>query len=71
MCTFVSVADFELEQMQPKHLNHNTVSSFMDRIMVFGSSSSSEEENPLTWDPVMEACNKHVALSQVDSGKCF
>lgn len=30
---------------------------------------SSEEDNPLNWDPVVEALNKHVALSQVDSGR--
>jgi hypothetical protein len=39
-----------------------------DQLIMF-EGPSSEEDNPLNWDPVVEACNKHVALSQVDSGR--
>lgn len=64
---FNSVADSDLEQ-QTKLLDAERCNS-ADRLMF--ESHSSEEENILNWDPIVEACNKHVTLSQVDSGKLF
>lgn len=66
---FVSIADLEFEQLQTKRSDRtDDISSLADRMMMFESPSCSEEDNPLIWDPVVEACNKHVTLSQVDSG---
>lgn len=58
-------ADFESEEQQTKHSNADTIST--NQLLIF-EDTSSEDDNPLNWDPVVEACNKHVALSQVDSG---
>jgi len=62
---FVSTADLELEQLQMSHEDPNSPA---ERILLFRSPSSSDEESPLIWDPMAEAFNKHVALSQADSG---
>lgn len=59
------LADFESEQTKPSDLETNSTDP-----MTF-EGPSSEDDNPLNWDPVVEACNKHVALSQVDSGKIY
>lgn len=61
------VADFELEHDRTKPSDTDTNSSVVDPMTFEGPSS--EEDNPLVWDPVVEARNKHVELSQVDSGK--
>lgn len=66
--SYVSViADFESEPLQTKHSDVDTNST--DGGILLFEGPSSEEDNPLNWDPIVEACNKHVALSQVDSGK--
>lgn len=62
------IADYESEQLlQTRHSDVDDNSFCTDRMMFEGPSS--DDDNPLHWDPVVEACNKHVALSQVDSGK--
>ncbi|XP_025419497.1 uncharacterized protein LOC112689843 isoform X2 [Sipha flava] len=58
----LELSDFEPEQ-QTSNMRPTT-----DQLIMF-EGPSSEEDNPLNWDPVVEACNKHVALSQVDSGQ--
>ncbi|KAL5240559.1 hypothetical protein ACI65C_007969 [Semiaphis heraclei] len=63
----LELSDFESEPLQTKHSDVDT-NSIDGGILLFDGPSS-EEDNPLVWDPVVEACNKHVALSQVDSGQ--
>lgn len=67
---YLHIADFESEDVvSTKRSNDmDTNSFFTDRITLNGPCSS-DEDHPLRWDPVVEACNKHVTLSQVDSGK--
>lgn len=61
------IADYESEQLlQTRRPDVDNNSFNIDRMMFEGLSS--DDDNPLHWDPVAEACNKHVALSQVDSG---
>jgi len=65
---YVSIkADFESEPLQTKHSDVDINSTDGGILLLEGPSS--EEDNPLNWDPIVEACNKHVALSQVDSGR--
>ncbi|XP_025197941.1 uncharacterized protein LOC112596463 isoform X3 [Melanaphis sacchari] len=61
------LSDFESETLQTKHSDVDTNST--DGGILLFEGPSSEEDNPLNWDPIVEACNKHVALSQVDSGQ--
>lgn len=64
------IADFESEQQtnkRPTAVAADLMNPVVRSTMFEGPSS--EEDNPLNWDPVVEACNKHVALSQVDSGR--
>ncbi|XP_060878235.1 uncharacterized protein LOC132950711 isoform X2 [Metopolophium dirhodum] len=63
----LELSDFESEPLQTKRSDVDT-NSANGGILLF-EGPSSEEDNPLIWDPVVEACNKHVALSQVDSGQ--
>lgn len=65
--SFWTPADFESE---PTKLLDDVDANSTDGRMTF-ESPSSDEDNPLNWDPVVEACNKHVALSQVDSGNKY
>lgn len=67
ICFRVCAADFESEQQTNEKCSTTaaTDANSTDRSIIF----SSEEDNPLNWDPVVEACNKHVTLSQVDSGR--
>lgn len=65
----ILIADFESEPLQTKRSDVDT-NSVNHGILLF-EGPSSEEDNPLIWDPIVEACNKHVALSQVDSGRSF
>ncbi|XP_050425067.1 uncharacterized protein LOC126836086 isoform X2 [Adelges cooleyi] len=53
----------ESELIKPSEIDGRSI----DQLTFEGPSS--EEDNPLNWDPVVEACNKHVALSQADSGQ--
>ncbi|VVC27014.1 Hypothetical protein CINCED_3A017071 [Cinara cedri] len=62
----LELSDFELEHDRTSRSDFDT-NSTVDH-MTF-ESPSSEEDNLLIWDPVVEACNKHVALFQVDSGQ--
>ncbi|XP_050053352.1 uncharacterized protein LOC114124456 isoform X2 [Aphis gossypii] len=63
----LELSDFESEPLQTKHSDVDTNST--DGGILLFEGPSSEEDNPLNWDPIVEACNKHVALSQVDSGQ--
>ncbi|XP_022162051.1 uncharacterized protein LOC111027877 isoform X2 [Myzus persicae] len=63
----LELSDFESEPLQTKRSAVDTNST--DGGILLFEGPSSEEDNPLVWDPVVEACNKHVALSQVDSGQ--
>lgn len=61
------IADFESEE-QLTHRSDTAADTIYVGEMLMFEGPSSEDDNPLNWDPVVEACNKHVALSQVDSG---
>lgn len=64
------IADFESDPTHAERSDVDIANCTDGEILLF-EGPSSEEDNPLNWDPVVEACNKHVALSQVDSGRPF
>ncbi|XP_050524514.1 uncharacterized protein LOC126896095 isoform X2 [Daktulosphaira vitifoliae] len=61
----------ELLDLSDSQESETTKPTVLDKKMIrlMFDSPSSEEDNPLNWDPVLEACNKHVTLTQIDSGQ--